>query len=65
MADGRSRIIIALGPPDFERLTAWARAEERAPDQQATWIIRAALRQVQVTEVEDVDRRLPARAGVA
>lgn len=65
MADGRSRVIIALGPPDFERLAAWARAEERGPDQQATWIVRAALQHVQVTEVEGPERGLPSAKAVA
>lgn len=61
MADGRARIIIALELPDAERLAAWAKAEERAPDQQATWIIRTALRHVtEVAEVKQSRPRLPA-----
>lgn len=60
MADGRARYIVALEPPEVEQLAAWAKAEERAPDQQCTWIVRAALRQVRITEVDDLAPRLTA-----
>jgi hypothetical protein len=39
----RKRIVVSLTSPDYERLVAQACQEERAVDQQATYLIRQAL----------------------
>ena len=47
----RKRVIVALGSDEYRRLEQWGQAEERAPDQQATWLLRRALEQLQIREV--------------
>jgi hypothetical protein len=48
--DDRTRLIVALSPDEFRRLERWGQVEERAVDQQATWVLRRALEQLQVIE---------------
>jgi hypothetical protein len=39
----RRRLLVTLADPDFRRLEALAQLEERATDQQASFILRRAL----------------------
>lgn len=62
---GWKRWIVALAADDSQLLEKWAADQERCPDQQATFIIRCALRQIRVAEVPFGALSLPeAEAGV-
>jgi hypothetical protein len=62
--DGRKRWIVALGATESQLLEQWAAAEERCPDQQATWLIRRALESVELIETSVEPSALPG-PGVA
>jgi len=49
--NGWKRWIVLLGPDESQLLEEWALAEERCPDQQATFIIRCVLQHLRIAGV--------------